>query len=77
MITLADYRRLTRLAHEAHVAGDRAIAVADNLEDLVARLAGCTFVDREPGFNGWQIEGLEGWFPTPEAAIAAKERLGE
>lgn len=46
-----------------------------NLESWLHREAGIAYVDREPGFPCWHIDGLSGYFNTPREAVEALEKL--
>jgi hypothetical protein len=46
--------------------------MADMIEEVVLRQAGLDFVERDPGFPGWRING-RGYFNTPREAMESVE----
>ena len=45
---------------------------AEVMKGGIERQLGLEWVPREPGFPEWTIHGVPGYFPSPQAAIAAK-----
>ena len=73
-MTVAEYDQHVQFVDYWRKLAKQAEAEASKLEALVETKAGVRYVDRDPGFDCWKIDGAPGYFATPRDAIAAKER---
>lgn len=73
-LELYDYwmREVTRHRQKANCH----IEAADRLEREKLADLGIGHVSHDPGFPGWRVSGVDGWFSTPREAAEAKTKNG-
>lgn len=71
---LKKYDAFVIALHEIQQDAEVVSRKADALESFLHSMLGISYVDRDPGFPGYRIDGVDGYHQTPRDAIAAKVR---
>lgn len=74
MISLEEFDRRFEIAAKKRQEARNLLADAKEYENTAIKQSGVEYVERDPGFDCWGHEKVDGWFPSARAALESAWR---